>query len=70
MTYEWDEAKSQSNLEKHGVDFAEIEHFDWNTAFTMPSDRQGERRFAAIGYLGDRLLFVVYTIRGTSERVP
>ena len=51
MTYEWDEAKSQSNLEKHRVDFAGIELFDWRTAVFIDSGRDGESRTAAIGYI-------------------
>ena len=69
MTYEWDEAKSQSNLEKHGVDFSAIELFDWDTAVLIPSDRHGESRIAAIGYIGSTLFFVVYTPRDGSRRI-
>ena len=69
MTYEWDEAKNQSNLEKHGVDFSAIELFDWDTAVFIPSDRHGESRTAAIGYIGSILFFVVYTSRGDNCRV-
>ena len=28
VEYEWDEAKREQNLEKHGVDFASMELFD------------------------------------------
>ena len=69
MGYEWDEAKRQSNLANHGVDFADIEQFDWETAFTMSSDRQGETRFAAIGNIAGRLHLVVYTPRGVNRRI-
>lgn len=69
MTYEWDEAKSQANLAKHTVSFAEIEQFDWNTAVYFDSDRHGEIRTAAIGYISDILHYVVYTIRGENLRI-
>ena len=69
MTYEWDEAKNQSNLDKHGIDFAEIEGFDWDHAVRFRNDRHSERRFAAIGYIGDRLVFVAYTERGANLRI-
>ena len=69
MTYEWDEAKRQINLEKHRIDFPAIELFDWDTAVFTPSDRQGEDRTAAIGYIARTLHFVVYTIRGDSYRI-
>ena len=69
MWYEWDEAKRQVNLIKHGVDFSDIYLFDWDTATTISSDRRGETRFAAIGYIGDILHFSVYTIRGANRRI-
>ena len=69
MTYEWDEAKNQFNLVKHGIDFADIEHFDWDHAVSIPSNRHGESRIAAIGNLDGLLHFVVYTIRGPNCRI-
>ena len=38
--YEWHQAKREENQTKHGVDFADIEHFDWDTALVEHSDRQ------------------------------
>lgn len=67
--YEWDEGKRQSNLDKHGVDFAAIETFDWETALVGRSDRHGEVRFVAIGYIEDRLHQVVFTERGNLARI-
>ncbi len=32
VRYEWDEAKRVENLEKHGIDFMAVRHFDWDTA--------------------------------------
>ena len=69
MTYEWDEAKSRANLAKHTVSFEEIELFDWNTAVYRASDRDGESRTEAIGYIGSILFLVVYTIRGENRRI-
>ena len=69
MTYEWDDAKNQFNLVKHGIDFADIERFDWDHAVSIPSDRHGESRIAAIGYLDGLLHFVVYTIRDPNRRI-
>ena len=69
MTYEWDEAKNQFNLVKHGIDFADIERFDWDHAVSIPSDRHGESRIASIGNLDGILRFVVYTIRGPNRRI-
>ena len=69
MTYEWDDAKNQFNRVKHGIDFADIERFDWDHAVSIPSDRHGESRIAAIGSLDGHLHFVMYTIREPNRRI-
>ena len=69
VEYEWDEGKRLSNRTKHGVDFSEIEHFDWDTAVIDASPRHGEPRYTAIGYLGDRIHHLVYTVRGDNRRI-
>ena len=69
MEYEWDNTKRQANLEKHIVDFAAMECFEWDTAVVEPSNRHGEIRFLSIGYIGDLLHTVIYTIRGENIRI-
>ena len=66
--YEWDETKRQSNLEKHSVDFSDIERFEWGNAVIISNDRHGEVRFVAYGYIDNRLHVVVYTIRTNTTR--
>ena len=39
--YEWDEGKRQANLAKHGVDFADMDAFEWDTAVIDVEDRRG-----------------------------
>jgi uncharacterized DUF497 family protein len=36
----WDEAKRASNLAKHGLDFAESVHFDFDAALLDIDDRE------------------------------
>jgi hypothetical protein len=62
----WDEAKRASNLAKHGLDFADIVHFDFDTALQDIDDRDGygEVREIAIGWCGLRLCFLVFVRRG------
>ena len=50
----WDDDKRAANLAKHGVDFAAVEGFGWETALTAVDDRRdyGEDRFITIGYIG------------------
>ena len=67
--YEWDYAKQRSNLQKHRVDFTAIEDFEWDTAIIKPTSRHRETRYMAIGYIGDRLYAVVYTMRGNTTRI-
>ncbi len=55
MQYEWDEAKRQSNAQKQGIDFAAVEAFDGESALVERSDRGGEVRYVAIGYIDVRL---------------
>lgn len=70
MPYEWDEQKRRANLDKHGLDFAEVEaSFQWATAVIEPSPRYGEMSWRAIGYIGPRLHTVIYTVRGDNTRI-
>lgn len=63
MEIEFDPAKDESNITKHGVSLQAAEEFDWNTAFEREDDRfdYGEVRFVAIGLIGDRLHVLVFT---------
>ena len=67
--YEWDEAKRLSNIEKHQIDFRAVNDFEWATARRRESNRYGEQRFAATGYIGDRLYRVIYAMRGDRKRI-
>ena len=76
MKFEWDEAKNETNIAKHGFDFAEA----WEV-FELPvlvaADRRvayGEDRFLGIGFLRLRVVVIVFaqvdddTIRVVSLR--
>ena len=69
MEYEWDDAKQRSNLQKHRVDFRDMEDFEWGTAIVRSAYRHGETRHIAIGYIGNRLHTVAYTQRGDTTRI-
>lgn len=64
--YEWDEDKRRANLAKHGVDFAEIDSFDWETAVEALDSRHDEPRWVAIGYIGLRLHVVCFAVSESS----
>lgn len=67
--YEWDEAKSEANVEMGRTGFDAMERFDWDTAVISPSPRSGEFRWAALGFINDRLYHVVFTERGNRIRI-
>lgn len=62
MEIEFDPVKDAANVTKHGVSLQATERFDWDTALVIEDDRfdYGDRRFYALGYIGDRLHTLVY----------
>ena len=68
---EWDETKRAANLRKHGVDFAEMEDFGWETALYDPDENveYGEERFVALGLFRASVYVVVFTLRGPATRI-
>ncbi len=71
MDYEWDEVKAEINRLKHGVAFESIEAFRWEDALIEPDRRHdyGEPRFLALGYIGNRLHAVIFTLRHHRIRI-
>ena len=67
--YEWDEGKRQANLAKHGVDFADMDAFEWDTAALDMAEDHAEPRWIAIGFIGTVVHFVVFTERGDNIRI-
>ena len=68
----WDEAKRQSNLHKHGLDFVDAtEVLDSRLRLDIPVERAGELRVQSISYaLGFlAVLTVVHTARGEATRI-
>lgn len=71
MNYEFDQAKDENNLDKHGLSLAEAEFFEWETAVVREDTRKqyAEQRFEATGYIGDRLHVMIFCFRSVSVRV-
>jgi uncharacterized DUF497 family protein len=71
VEYEWDDRKARSNLEKHGVDFADaVSILEDELALTIPDDEATERRFISIGEDSlRRILVVVFTERADRIRI-
>ena len=69
--WNWDEDKRQTNLAKHGVDFAVVDHFDWATAVRWADTRfdYGESREVALGLIAARIYCLAFTPRGPDTRI-
>ncbi len=70
--YEWDEAKREANLVKHGVDFMDaLEVFADPLRVERVNRRReyAEERREVVGMVRDQMLFVVYTLRGEVRRL-
>jgi uncharacterized DUF497 family protein len=67
----WDEAKRAANFRKHGVDFANVDGFGWESADIATDQRRdyGETRCLATGMIGDRLHVLVFTVRDEDVRL-
>jgi len=62
MRFTWDEAKRQSNLEKHGLDFADAEKVFAGPMVLFEDSRRdyGEQRMIGIGLLETLVVLVVH----------
>ena len=65
MEFEWDERKNKKNILKRGFDFAdawEIFESPMQTALDLRED-YGEDRWKGIGFLGNRIVVIIFTYR-------
>ena len=73
MEFEWDSGNSGKNLKKHQVSDEETEEVfsdDRKVQKPDPFHSVKEKRFILLGKTkGERLLFIVYTVRKTKIRV-
>ena len=65
MNVTFDPAKDAANVAKHGVSLTEAAGFEWDSAVVWPDTRRdyGEPRMAALGYIGLRIMSVVFVDR-------
>lgn len=71
MQIEYDEVKRARTLAERGLDMADAGTvFDGDT-ITVTDDRRdyGEPRLITVGFLGERMVFVVWTPRGAFRRI-
>ena len=70
MEFEFDPAKSASNLEKHGIDFTAAQAL-WQDVMRVeiPARTVDEARWLVIGQIGGKHWSVVVTYRGQRVRI-
>lgn len=68
--FEFDEAKSQANLEKHGIDFVPAQRL-WKDPYLLEirAKSEDEQRFLLIGKIGDKYWSAVVTYRDARIRL-
>lgn len=71
MHISFDSAKSEKNLLARGISFELAAEFEWDSALIVEDLRKGygERRFQALGLIGDRLHMMVFTPRAQKAHV-
>lgn len=70
MKFDWDGDKRLANIEKHGINFDDVDLvFEDDRSVVHPSPRAAEQRFVIVGWLRDRLVSVVFTPRGDTIRI-
>jgi uncharacterized protein len=70
ITFEFDEAKSQANLLKHGISFDDAQAL-WNDPrlLEIPAKTEDEPRYLVIGLIYEKYWSAVITYRGTNIRI-
>jgi uncharacterized DUF497 family protein len=71
MDIEFDPAKNDRNVALRGLSFSLAREFDLTTALTRVDARHdySEKRYASIGFIGERLYMLVFTLRPMGIRV-
>ena len=71
MKFTWDEAKRQSNLVKHRLDFADASVVFAGITLTFEDDRfdYGEHRFITLGMSRGTVVVIAHTERDENIRI-
>jgi len=68
-SFEWDDAKFEANLLRHGFDFRDVLLPLLQPHLVQQSNRGGEARHIGLVSIGSRRVAAIYTIRGDACRV-
>ena len=71
MEFEWDEAKNQQNIAKHGIDFADARRMFDQPVLLRPDDRKeyGESRLITTGAMNEIVVVMAFTLREERIRI-
>jgi uncharacterized protein len=71
MNFDWDEAKRKTNLNKHGLDFADANLVFSGATLTFADDRfdYEEDRFITLGMVRGEVVVVAHMERDESVRI-
>jgi uncharacterized protein len=73
LIFEWNIAKSEKNLKNHGISFtvAELAFEDFYAIeeFDGEHSTADEERFKMLAMAGEKILVVIYTVRGENYRI-
>ncbi len=71
MPVTFDPTKSERNQAERGLAFSLAEEFDWSTALIAEDTRKDydEKRYQALGMIGEYLHMLVFTPRGGAVHV-
>jgi uncharacterized DUF497 family protein len=69
VRFEWDERKSEENLRKHGLDFADAPEIFESPMLVRLDERvdYGEDRWIGVGVVQGRIVVVAFTERADGE---
>ncbi len=70
LAFEFDQAKSQANLSKHGIDFIDAQLL-WNDPglLEIPAKTEDEPRYVVIGLIDGKHWSAVITYRNADVRI-
>ncbi len=69
MNFEFDEAKSETNLKKHGIDFVQAQELWKGPYVEFAAKQEYENRFAIIGKIKGKPYTCIYTLRDSKIRI-
>lgn len=70
IIFEFDETKSQANLQKHGINFIDAQAlWDDSRLMEIPAKTEDEPRYLMIGLINGKHWSAVITYRGSNVRL-